>query len=280
MRRKGSFRRTLSVVFPFFLPLAVLATWIVTQSMGQLNDPVQILASIDPSGDGTAYLSTILPDGAQALWRCSSGTFLESGENSAHGRSVTWRASPGFTDSVTVWVSTPTASDSVSFLPVIREVTPSITVSSAYHLAILERSRSVSLPAGRYTIVAIDEGLSGYDGLTVLISHSPGSPRQGWILFPGDTLEMDLPLGAVFEAVGLDRLEDALDNSGAILIRFDRVGGPVTEPLAPDQHLPEPPSETPSPADQEEQQQQPSPDDHVPDTDPEGEPHTAEYFQE
>lgn len=238
MRRKSAFRKALSVGYPFFLPLAVLATWIVTQSRGQVNDPAQILASIDPSGDGTAYLSTIIPDGSQALWKCSSGTFLESGQDTATGRSVTWKAAAGFTDSVTIWVSTPTALDSISFLPVIREVTPSITVSSAYNLAILDRSRSISLPAGSYRVAVIDEGLSGYDGLAVLISHSPGGSREGWVVFPGDTLEMNLPLGAVFEAVGLDRLDGALDNSGAILLRFIRAGGPVPGPLMEDSEPP------------------------------------------
>lgn len=234
MRRNSAFRKVISVGFPFLLPMAVLATWIVTQSRGQVNDPVQILASIDPSGDGTAYLSTIVPDGTQAVWRCSSGTFLESGDSDAMGRSVTWKAEPGFTDSVTVWMNTPTTADSISFLPVIREVTPTITVSSAYNLAVLDRSRSVSIPAGTYTIVAADEGLEGYDGLTVLIGHSPGGLRQGWVVFPGDTLEVNLPLGAVFEAVGLDDLESALDNTGAVLLRFDRQGGPDAGSPLPD----------------------------------------------
>jgi hypothetical protein len=230
MQKKGSLRRILSVGYPFLLPLAALATWIVTQTNGQVNDPVQILASIDPSGDGTAYLSTIIPDGAQALWECSSGTFAESGENTATGRSVTWRADPGFTDSVTVRVTTPSAADSISFLPVIREVAPTITVSSAYHLAILDRSRSVSLPAGTYAVTASDEGLSGYDGLTVLILNSPGGTRMGWVLFPGDSTTVDLPLGADFEAVALDGLESALDNSGAIMIRFLRLEGAAPSP--------------------------------------------------
>jgi hypothetical protein len=233
MRRKSLFRKLVSVGFPFLLPMAVLATWIVTQSSGQVNDPVQILASIDPSGDGTAYLSTIVPDGTQAVWRCSSGTFLESGDQDATGRSVTWKAEPGFTDSVTVWMNSPSIADSISFLPVIREVTPSITVSSAYNLAVLDRSRSVSIPAGTYTVAAADEGLDGYDGLTVLVCHSPGGLRQGWVLFPGDTLEVNLPLGAVFEAVGVDDLESALDNTGAVLLRFNRDGGPVPGTPAP-----------------------------------------------
>jgi len=234
MRRKSSFRKLISVGFPFILPLAVLATWIVTQSRGQVNDPVQILAPIDPSGDGTAYLSTIVPDGTQAEWRCSSGTFLESGDRDATGRSVTWKAEPGFTDSVMVWMTTPTTADSISFLPVIREITPSITVSSAYNLAVLDRSRTVSIPAGSYTVVAADEGLDGYDGLTVLIGHSPGGVRQGWVVFPGDTLEVSLPLGAVFEAVGLDDLESALDNTGAVLLRFNRMGAPAPGTTAPE----------------------------------------------
>ena len=119
-------------------------------------------------------------------------------------------------------VVTPTATDSVSFLPVILEVTPTITVSSAYHLAILERSRSLSLPAGSYTIIVEEDNLSNYDGLTVLIGHFPGNVRDAWPLFPGDTMSIDLPLGAEFEAVGLDNLEGALDNSGSIFIKFLR----------------------------------------------------------
>jgi hypothetical protein len=197
MVRKGKFKLLLPVLLPIMLPVALLLIYMVRESLGQLNDPVQILASIDPSGDGTAYLSTILPDGAQAVWTCSSGRV-----------------------SVTVVVTTPSATDSVRFLPVILEVTPTITVSSAYHLAILERSRSLSLPAGRYTIEVQQDNLSEYDGLTVLIGHFPGNVREAWILFPGDTMTVDLPLGAEFEAVALDNLEDALDNSGSIFLRF------------------------------------------------------------
>lgn len=206
--------------------------YLVRESLGQLNDPVQILASIDPSGDGTAYLSTILPDGAQARWSCSSGRFTNSDSTVAYGRSVTWQASPGFIDSVTVVVETPTATDSIRFLPVILEVTPTITVSSAYHLAILERTRSLSLPAGSYAITVEDDGLSGYDGLTVLIGHFPGGVRDAWPLFPGDSMSIDLPLGAEFEAVALDDLEGALDNSGSIFIRFlrDEGSSPETSP--------------------------------------------------
>ena len=35
-------------------------------------------------------------------------------------------------------------------------------------------------------------------------------------------MSIDLPLGAEFEAVGLDKLESALDNTGSIFIRFLR----------------------------------------------------------
>ena len=222
MARKGKIKQLLPIILPILLPVALLLTYLVRESLGQLNDPVQILASIDPSGDGTAYLSTILPDGAQAVWTCSSGRFTDTDTSEGFGRSVTWQASPGYLDSVTVIVVTPSATDTVRFLPVILEVTPTITVSSAYHLAILERSRFLSLPAGSYTITVENDNLVEYDGLTVLIGHFPGNVRDAWILFPGDTMSIELPLGAEFEAVGLDNLESALDNTGSIFIRFLR----------------------------------------------------------
>ncbi len=222
MARKGKIKQLLPILLPILLPVALLLTYLVRESLGQLNDPVQILASIDPSGDGTAYLSTILPDGAQAVWTCSSGKFTDTDSSEGFGRSVTWQASAGYLDSVTVIVVTPSATDTVRFLPVILEVTPTITVSSAYHLAILERSRFLSLPAGSYTIIVENDNLSEYDGLTILIGHFPGNVRDAWTLFPGDTMSIDLPLGAEFEAVGLDKLESALDNTGSIFIRFLR----------------------------------------------------------
>ena len=222
MARKGKIKQLLPVLLPLLLPVALLSTYLVKESLGQLNDPVQILASIDPSGDGTAYLSTILPDGAQAVWTCSSGQFTDTNSSEGYGRSVTWQAFPGYLDSVTVFVVTPSATDTVRFLPVILEVTPTITVSSAYHLAILERSRSLSLPAGSYTIIVEDDNLMNYDGLTILIGHFPGNVRDAWPLFPGDTMSIDLPLGAEFEAVGLDNLKNALNNTGSIFIRFIR----------------------------------------------------------
>ena len=238
MARKGKLKQLLPVLLPILLPVVLLLVYLVRESLGQLNEPVQILASIDPSGDGTAYLSTILPDGAQAVWTCSSGRFTDTDSTVAFGRSVTWQASPGFIDSVTVVVKTPSATDSVRFLPVILEVTPTITVSSAYHLAILERTRSLSLPAGSYTIMVEDDGLSGYDGLTVLIGHFPGGVRDAWPLFPGDSMSIELPLGAEFEAVALDNLQGALDNSGSIFIRFlrDESASPliVTEEETPE----------------------------------------------
>jgi hypothetical protein len=222
MARKGKLKALLPVLLPLLLPVTLLLVYLARESLGQINDPVQILASIDPSGNGTAYLSTILPDGAQAIWTCSSGKFTDSDSTVAWGRSVTWQASPGFMDSVTVVVTTPSSADSIRFLPVILEVTPTITVSSAYHLAILERTRSLSLSAGSYSVTVEQENLSGYDGLTVLIAHYPGSYRAAWTLFPGDSLIIDLPLGAEFEAVALDNLNSALDNSGYIFIRFIR----------------------------------------------------------
>ncbi|MCD4706744.1 MAG: hypothetical protein K8S62_03300 [Candidatus Sabulitectum sp.] len=252
MAKKGKIKQLLPVILPILLPVALLLIYLVKESLGQINDPVQILASIDPSGDGTAYLSTILPDGAQAVWTCSSGRFTGTNSSEGYGRSVTWQASPGYMDSVTVVVVTPSGTDSVRFLPVILEVTPTITVSSAYHLAILERSRSLSLPAGRYTIIAEGDNLLNYDGLTILIGHFPGNVRNAWPLFPGDTMTIDLPLGAEFEAVGLDNLEGALDNTGSIFIRFlneesasASSAEPAVEEIVEVEEEPEEPEEVP-----------------------------------
>jgi hypothetical protein len=232
MQRKGALRRVLSVGYPFLLPLAALATWIVTQSNGQVNDPVQILASIDPSGDGTAYLSTIIPDGAQALWECSSGTFAESGENTRHRPERHLEGGPGFSDSVTVRVITPSAADSIRFLPVIREVTPSIN-----RVQRLPPGRARPLPVRLPSRRLLRRDRLGRRALRVRRAYGahpqlPGGARRGWVLFPGDSLTVDLPLGADFEAVALDGLEGALDNSGAIMIRFLRLEG---APPMPDQ---------------------------------------------
>jgi hypothetical protein len=222
MRRRSRRRlTTLSLLLPFVLPLLVLGVWIVTQTLGQVNEPQQIIASIDASGTGTTYLSTIMTDGSEAVWTCTSGSFLETGDDRAVGRNVTWQADPGFEDSVTVVVTSPTSADSITFLPVIPELTPTLTVSAAYHLAVLERSRELSLPPGIYTATVTADALRGYDGLTVMIVHYPGGYREAWALFPGDSLELELPLGAEVEAVGLDGLEEALDNSGGVIIRFD-----------------------------------------------------------
>jgi len=217
MRRKLS---NLTLAIPFLLPIVVLGIWLVTQSIGQMNDPQQIVASIDVTGAGITYLSTIMPDGSEAIWTCTSGTFLETGESRAPGRNVTWQSDPGFEDSVTVIVTSPTSADSITFLPVIKELTPMLSMSAAYHLAILERSRDISLPPGRFIAIATADNLIGYDGLTVIIVRHPGGKRDAWAVFPGDTLHLELPLGAEIEAVCLDRLEDALDNSGGVIVRF------------------------------------------------------------
>lgn len=219
-RRKGKYS-TLSLVIPFLLPIAVLGIWIVTQSLGQMNNPQQIVASIDASGTGTTYLSTIMTDGNEAEWTCSSGRFIGTGETKAWGRSVTWQADPGFMDSVTVAVTSPTSCDSIKFLPIIPELTPTLTVSAAFHLAILDRSRDLSLPPGRYTAIIEADNLTCYDGLTVLIIRYPGGIRDACTVFPGDTLCFEFPLGAEIEAAGLDRLEDALNNCGGVIIRFE-----------------------------------------------------------
>ena len=133
---------------------------------------------------------------------------------------MTWQADQGFEDSVTVIVTSPTSTDSITFLPVIPELTPMLTVSAAYHLAVLDRSRDLSLPPGVYSVQVTADALRDYDGLTILIARYPGGHREAWALFPGDSLTLEIPLGAEFEAVGLDRLEDALDNSGGVIVRF------------------------------------------------------------
>jgi len=84
----------------------------------------------------------------------------------------------------------------------------------------MDRARDISLPAGRYTVLVQDDNLSGYDGLVVLVVHSPNEGRWAAAALPGDTLTFDLPLGARVEALGLDHTEDALDNGGSVLITF------------------------------------------------------------
>lgn len=221
-RRLGRLIRSiLAIALPFVIPVMALGIWLVSESTGQQTDDASIVASIDASGSGTTYLSTLLADGNTALWSCSAGRFSESDQPTASGRSVTWHPDPGFSDSVTIVVATSTAIDSVRFLPFIPQITPSLTVSSAYHLAIMDRAREISLSAGSYRILIQDDNLSGYDGLVVLVVHQPGESRSAMAATPGDTLLLDLPLGGQVEALGLDRTENALDNGGSVLITFE-----------------------------------------------------------
>ncbi|MBN1434167.1 hypothetical protein JW921_05360, partial [Candidatus Fermentibacterales bacterium] len=218
--RPGKIRFVLSVALPISLPVVVLVLWLASQVRGQLNQPTQIVASMSSDGSGRTYLSTVLPDGNQAVWTCSTGSFLESGSSDADGRSVTWLPQEGLADSVKVTVSTPSASDSISFLPIAPSVLPRITVSPAYHLALLEQSRRISLQAGVYTAILEAEGIEGYDGLVLLVCHVPGTGRVARTAFPGDTLAFRFPLGAEIEAVAMDDMEGALDNTGRIVITF------------------------------------------------------------
>lgn len=223
MRRRTALRlrSVVAIALPFVIPILALGIWMVSESTGQDLDDSGIVASIDASGSGTTYLSTLLPDGPSAVWTCSAGRFAESDEPTAGGRSVTWHPDPGFADSVTIVVTTPSAVDSVRFLPFIPQLTPSITVSAAYHLGVMDRARDISLPSGSYRVLIEDDNLSEYDGLVVLVVHRPGEGRWAAAALPGDTLMLDLPLGAQVEALGLDHTEDALDNGGSVLITFE-----------------------------------------------------------
>lgn len=223
MRRRTALRlrSVVAIALPFVIPILALGIWMVSESTGQDLDDSGIVASIDASGSGTTYLSTLLPDGPSAVWTCSAGRFAESDEPTAGGRSVTWHPDPGFADSVTIVVTTPSAVDSVRFLPFIPQLTPSITVSAAYHLGVMDRARDISLPSGSYRVLVEDDNLSEYDGLVVLVVHRPGEGRWAAAALPGDTLMLDLPLGAQVEALGLDHTEDALDNGGSVLITFE-----------------------------------------------------------
>jgi hypothetical protein len=212
------------LLLPFLLPVGVLMVWMIGQCSGQMNEPQQIVASIDASGTGTTYLSTVVEDGMDARWSCSAGTFKETGTVQAYGRSVTWCPGDPIEDSVKVVMRTPSVCDSVSFLPAVRPMTPTATVSAAYHLATVDRCSFVSVPPGRYRLVAEADNLTGYDGLTVLISTTPAAGRSARVVFPGDTLILDFPLGAEIRAVALESLEDALDNGGSIIMRFEIAG--------------------------------------------------------
>jgi len=229
-----SLMRRASLVLPFALPIFVLVVWFSGRSGGQVTEPLHIMASIDPDGGRTTSFSTILTDGNEAIWTCSAGTFLESGVSQASGRSVTWQPHSDLADSVTVIITTPSVTDTVIFLSAIPDLTPVLTVSAAYHLALLERARTIQLPPGNYSVAAAGEGLRNYDGLTVLIIERPELPRNALGLLPGDTLEVSLPLGGVVTATGLDTMEGALDNSGTVHVTFELiVSGDAAEPEPP-----------------------------------------------
>jgi len=133
-----------------------------------------------------------------------------------------------------VIITTPSVTDTVIFLSAIPDLTPVLTVSAAYHLALLERARTIQLPPGNYSVAAAGEGLRNYDGLTVLIIERPELPRNALGLLPGDTLEVSLPLGGVVTATGLDTMEGALDNSGTVHVTFELiVSGDAAEPEPP-----------------------------------------------
>ena len=219
--RRKKYLKLLSLILPFALPAAVFVIWLGSQCNGQEQNPLHIVASMNLEGGRTTTFSTILPDGNEAVWECSHGTFIETGDIVAMGRSVTWQPYPGLEDSVSIIITTPTVSDTVRFLPVIPDVVPSVTVSAAYHLCILERARSIQMAPGIYRAVSNADALSGYDGLVILIVKTRGEHREAFGMLPGDTLILSLPLGGIIQATGLDAMEDAMDNEGNIQIIFE-----------------------------------------------------------
>lgn len=231
MRKKRTKRllKVLSLILPFALPAGVFVFWIAEQCQGQEGDPLHIVASMDPDGGRTTTFSTILPDGNEAFWECSDGTFIETGDVSAAGRTVTWQPRPDLEDSVQIIITTPSISDTVRFLPVIPDIIPSLTVSAAYHLAILERARSIQMAPGSYRAIATPDALRGYDGLVILIVKTQQEKRDAFTMLPGDTLEILLPLGGSIQAAGLDEMEDAMDNSGNVQILFELLSEPSEE---------------------------------------------------
>jgi hypothetical protein len=242
--RRKRYMKFLSLVLPFALPAAVLVLWLASQCSGQEQNPLHIVASMNLEGGRTTTFSTILPDGNEAKWECSHGTFIETGDIVAMGRSVTWQPYPGLEDSVSIIITTPTVSDTVRFLPVIPDVVPSVTVSAAYHLCILERARSIQMAPGIYRAVSRGDALSGYDGLVVLIVKTRGEYREAYGMLPGDTLILSLPLGGIIQATGLDAMEDAMDNEGNIQIVFEILEEtPLIEPVATE-FSSEPPQES------------------------------------
>ena len=215
--------RAMGLVLPFLLPAGVFVLWIVSQCSGQEQNPLHIVASMNLEGGRTTTFSTIVEDGSEAVWECSRGTFIETGERTATGRSVTWQPVPGLEDSVLVVITTPSVCDSVKFLPVVPEVVPSVSVSAAYHLSILERARSIQVAPGLYRAVSEADDLRNYDGLVILVVKTRGEYREAYGMLPGDTLMLALPLGGIVQATGLDNMEDAMDNQGNIQIVFEAV---------------------------------------------------------
>jgi len=213
--------RIMGLVVPFALPAGVLVLWLVSQCRGQEENPLHIVASMNLEGGRTTTFSTILEDGSEAVWHCSHGTFIETGSTDAAGRTVTWQPSPGLEDSVSIIINTPSVTDTVRFLPVIPEVVPSVSVSAAYHLSILERARSIQIAPGIYRAVSSADALSGYDGLVILVVRTRGDHREAYGMLPGDTLILSLPLGGTIQASGLDNMEDAMDNEGSIQVVFE-----------------------------------------------------------
>ncbi len=240
----------LGMLLPFILPLGVFVIWFHAQCNAEENAPapLHIVASVNLEGGRTTSFSTILEDGNEALWQCSAGTFIETGTSEAGGRSVTWRPPPDLEDSVTIVVTTPSVSDTVRFLPVIPDVTPSISVSAAYHLSILERARTIHVPPGAYRAVSAADDLSGYDGLVILIVKPAKGPRRAYGMLPGDTLLLNIPLGATIRATGLDRIEDAMDNEGSIRVTFEILTDSTSARVTDSSALPEPSEETHPPA--------------------------------
>jgi hypothetical protein len=233
MRKKRTKRllKALSLILPFVLPAGVFVLWLSDQCRGQDGDPLHIVASMDPDGGRTTTFSTILTDGNEAVWECSDGTFIETGNVTASGRTVTWQPRPGLEDSVQIVITTTAISDTVRFLPVIPDIIPSLTVSAAYHLAILERARSIQMAPGIYRAISMPDALREYDGLVVLIVKTQqDNNRKAFCMLPGDTVEIFLPLGGTVQAAGLDEMEDAIDNSGNVQIIFETLSEPSKEP--------------------------------------------------
>lgn len=220
-KHKNKYLKFFGLVLPFALPAGVFVLWFASQCNGQEQNQLHIVASMNLEGDRTTTFSTIRSDGNEAVWECSKGTFIETGDITANGRSVTWQPTPGLEDSVSIIITTPTVSDTIRFLPIIPDVVPSVTVSAAYHLAILERARSIQMAPGIYRAISRGDALRGYDGLVLLIVTSMGRYREAYGMLPGDTLMLALPLGGTIQATGLDNMEDAMDNEGNIQIVFE-----------------------------------------------------------